>query len=131
MYAHLSVYGDSLETSPLVPRQREIRLAKGVVQDSLQRSTPPYKVYNHLTLKDNELFQTPWPECRLILRDHAGKTLWEKKMEGNIQDRVEQIDFLKNNKLQTPLGTAVSSGQAGPTFPLIQGLIRLFLCPLC
>ena len=100
MYAHLSVYGDSLETSPLVPRQREIRLAKGVVQDSLQRSTPPYKVYNHLTLKDNELFQTPWPECRLILRDHAGKTLWEKKMEGNIQDRVEQIDFLKNNKLQ-------------------------------
>ena len=29
MYAHLSVYGDSLEVSPLVPRRREIRLRSG------------------------------------------------------------------------------------------------------
>ncbi|MFA5301856.1 MAG: hypothetical protein WC395_04130 [Bacteroidales bacterium] len=100
MYTHLSVYGDSLETSPLIPRQQTIRVRSGSAQDSLVRESPPYTVYNHFTRKDNELYQTPWPECRLILRDHVGKTLWEKTMEGTIQDRVEQIDFLKNNKLQ-------------------------------
>ena len=100
MYTHLSVYGDSLETSPLIPRQQTIRIRKGSVQDSLVRESPPYTVFNHFTRKENQLYQTPWPECRLILRDHLGKTLWEKTMEGTIQDRVEQIDFLKNNKLQ-------------------------------
>lgn len=100
MYTHLSVYGDSLETSPLVPRPQTVRLRRGLNRDSLDRQSPPYTVYNHFTRRDNELYQTPWPECRLILRDHVGKTLWEKTMEGTIQDRVEQIDFLKNNKLQ-------------------------------
>lgn len=100
MYAHLSVYGDSLEVSPLVPRRREIRLRSGPGQDTLAREKPPYKVTNHFTGKGNELFQSPWPECRLILRDHTGKVLWEKTMEGLVQDRVVQIDFLKNDKLQ-------------------------------
>lgn len=100
LYAHLSVYGDSLEISPLVPRHKEVRMQDGTRQDTLARGTPPYKVFNHLTRKGNELFQTPWPECRLIMRDHTGKTLWEKTMEGPIQDRVAQLDFLKNDKLQ-------------------------------
>ncbi|HPW78323.1 MAG: hypothetical protein BWX62_00757 [Bacteroidetes bacterium ADurb.Bin037] len=100
LYGHLLVYGDSLETSPLIPRQRKVRIRGGIRQDTLSREKPPYKVFNHLTRKENELFQTPWPECRLILRDHTGKTLWEKTMEGTIQDRLVQIDFLKNNKLQ-------------------------------
>lgn len=100
IYTHLSVYGDSLEISPLVPRQKEARMPDGARQDTLAREKPPYKVFNHLTREDNELFQTPWPECRLIMRDHTGKTLWEKTMEGPIQDRVVQLDFLKNDKLQ-------------------------------
>jgi hypothetical protein len=100
LFAHLLVYGDSLETSPLIPRQRDVRIRNGTRPDTLPRGKPPYKIFNHLTRKENELFQTPWPECRLILRDHAGKTLWEKTMEGTIQDRVVQIDYLKNNKLQ-------------------------------
>ncbi len=100
MYTHLSLYGDSLETSPLVPRQPTVRVLRRSVQDTLDREKPPYTVFNHFTRKDNQLYQTPWPECRLILRDHIGKTLWEKTMEGTVQDRVEQIDFLKNNKLQ-------------------------------
>ena len=100
MYTHLCVYGDSLETSPLIPRQQTNRVRRGLVQDSLVRERPPYTVFNHFTRKDNQLYQTPWPECRLMLKDHVGKTLWEKTMEGTIQDRLEQIDFLKNNKLQ-------------------------------
>lgn len=100
MYAHLSVYGDSLEISPLIPRRRDIRLRSAPKQDTLHRAQPPYSLLNHYTGKENELFQSPWPECRLILRDHLGKVLWEKTMEGPIQDKVVQIDFLKNNKLQ-------------------------------
>jgi hypothetical protein len=100
LYTHLSVYGDSLEISPLVPRKKEVRIKDDARQDTLAREKPPYKVFNHLTRKDNELFQTPWPECRLIMRDHTGKTLWEKTMEGPIQDRIVQLDFLKNDKLQ-------------------------------
>lgn len=100
MYAHMAVYGDSLEVSPLVPRRRELRLRSVPKQDSLVKEKPPYKVLNHYTGKENELFQSPWPECRLILRDYTGKVLWEKTMEGPVQDKVVQIDFLKNNKLQ-------------------------------
>ncbi len=100
LYAHVSVFGDSLETSPLIPRQPEARIRSGMHQDTLARGRPPFKVFNHFTKKDNELFQTPWPECRLIMRDHTGKTLWEKTMEGPIQDGVRQLDLLKNDKLQ-------------------------------
>ncbi|NLA15280.1 MAG: hypothetical protein GX877_01935 [Bacteroidales bacterium] len=100
MYTHFVVYGDSLEASPLIPRRREVRQRSGPVRDTLAQEKPPYKIKNHFTGKDNELFQSPWPDCRLIVRDHTGKVLWEKNMEGPVQDKVAQIDFLKNNKLQ-------------------------------
>lgn len=59
MYAHLSVYGDSLEISPLIPRRRDIRLRSAPKQDTLHRAQPPYSLLNHYTGKENELFQSP------------------------------------------------------------------------
>lgn len=100
IYTHALIYGDKLETSPLLPRPRPVKFKNTVARDSLQRAVPPYKIQNHFTKRQNLLFQTPWPECKLVLKDHTDKVLWEKTMEGSIQDRVEQIDFLKNQKLQ-------------------------------
>ncbi len=100
IYTHLLLYGDRLETSPLVPKPKPVRANAGVHQDSLRPAAPPYTIYNHATKKQNTLEQTPWPDCQLVQKDHTGKTLWKLKLEGPVQDTVRQIDFLNNNKLQ-------------------------------
>lgn len=100
IYTHMLLYGANQEQSPLMPKPKVVRTKGSVHQDSLQVTTGPYTVQNHYTKKQNTLEQTAWPDCKLVLKDHNNKTLWTLKMEGPVQDKVAQIDFLNNNKLQ-------------------------------
>ena len=60
--------------------------------------TPPQIVINHTNKASEILVQDSLNVIHLLSSQH--KTLWDLKVNGNIRDRIEQIDYLKNKKLQ-------------------------------
>ena len=60
--------------------------------------TPPQIVYNHYTKKNNVIIQDDDKVVYLI--NSKGKILWKKQIGGIILDKVNQMDFYKNEKLQ-------------------------------
>jgi len=58
----------------------------------------PQIVYNHSSKKNNIIIQDDKKTVYLI--NSKGKVLWKKQMGGIILDKVNQMDFYKNGKLQ-------------------------------
>ena len=58
----------------------------------------PQIVYNHSTKKNNVIIQDD--EKIVYLINSKGKILWKKQLGGIILDKVNQMDFYKNGKLQ-------------------------------
>ena len=61
-------------------------------------TTSPQIVYNHSTKKNNVIIQDDDKIVYLI--SSKGKILWKKQLGGIILDKVNQMDFYKNGKLQ-------------------------------
>jgi hypothetical protein len=61
-------------------------------------TTSPQIVYNHSTKKNNVIIQDD--DKMLYLISSKGKILWKKQLGGIILDKVNQMDFYKNGKLQ-------------------------------
>jgi len=60
--------------------------------------TEPQLVYNHKTKEYNIIYQDE--ENHLILLNFNGKQMWKIPLKGKIIGKIEQIDILRNNKLQ-------------------------------
>lgn len=58
----------------------------------------PFLVKNHVTKKNEIVVQDSVYGFHYLSLD--GKRLWKRNLEGGIIDRVGQVDFLSNNKLQ-------------------------------
>ena len=61
-------------------------------------SISPQIVYNHHTKKNNIIIQDD--DKKVYLISSKGKILWKKQLGGIILDKVNQLDFYKNGKLQ-------------------------------
>mgnify|MGYP001322037585 CR=1 FL=1 len=61
-------------------------------------SISPQIVYNHSTKKNNIIIQDD--DKKVYLISSKGKILYEKQLGGIILDKVNQLDFYKNGKLQ-------------------------------
>lgn len=82
-------------------------------QDYVVVNTPPaapvaakkqWTVVNHNTKEKETLIQNA--DFSLTLKDARGKELWTKKMSEAIVGDVQQVDALKNGKLQTAFSTS-------------------------
>ena len=58
----------------------------------------PQVVYNHSSKKNNIVIQDDKKIIYLV--SSKGKVLWKKQIGGIILDKVDQMDFYKNGKLQ-------------------------------
>lgn len=64
----------------------------------LPMNTGTFKIFNHASRKNEEIEQMP--DGTLVLKDMSGKQVWRTKRKYAIVDRVVQIDFYNNDKLQ-------------------------------
>ncbi len=66
-------------------------------------ATDPQFVVNHRTNKKEIVVQDT--ENQLYLISTEGKVIWKKKLNGQVQGKIEQVDIYKNGKLQLAFTT--------------------------
>lgn len=63
----------------------------------------PHSVFNHQSKKNNILIQDS--DKRIYLINENGKILWNRPIGGKVLDKIHQLDFYKNRKLQFVFNT--------------------------
>jgi hypothetical protein len=82
-----------------------------------------WQVKNHRTGETETLVQDP--DEQIILRDAQGNELWRKPLQSRIIGNIQQVDALKNGKLQMAFATETGvhildrNGNELPGFPIL------------
>ena len=99
-----SYLNDSFYTNAVLNFKNLNDKVKNPVVSRVVVSTPhriingPFIVKNHLDRQDEIILQDSLNTIYLISTD--GKILWSKKLDSEITNKVKQVDFYKNGKLQ-------------------------------
>ena len=66
--------------------------------ESIPMAIGSFPIFNHASRKHEEIEQMP--DSTLVLKDMYGKQVWRTRRKYAIVDRVAQMDYFKNDKLQ-------------------------------